>query len=69
MLTSRTVLRAFALVSTLVVSGEAFAQATAARQPSTTQLPPATYKRRLSGLHGLSHVTVEVETCKHDQMS
>jgi cation diffusion facilitator family transporter len=28
-------------------------------------LPPATYKRRLSGLHGLSHVTVEVETCPH----
>jgi cation diffusion facilitator family transporter len=28
-------------------------------------LPPAIYKRRLSGLHGLSHVTVEVETCPH----
>ncbi|MFL6838938.1 MAG: CDF family Co(II)/Ni(II) efflux transporter DmeF [Bradyrhizobium sp.] len=28
-------------------------------------LPPATYKRRLGGLHGLSHVTVEVETCPH----
>ncbi|MBO4222421.1 CDF family Co(II)/Ni(II) efflux transporter DmeF [Bradyrhizobium neotropicale] len=28
-------------------------------------LPPATYKRRLSGLHGLSHVTIEVETCPH----
>jgi cation diffusion facilitator family transporter len=28
-------------------------------------VPPATYKRRLSGLHGLSHVTVEVETCPH----
>jgi len=26
-------------------------------------LPPATYKRRLGGLHGLSHVTVEVEAC------
>ena len=26
-------------------------------------LPPATYKRRLRGLQGLSHVTVEVETC------
>lgn len=26
-------------------------------------LPPATYKRRLGGLRGLSHVTVEVETC------
>lgn len=30
-------------------------------------LPPATYKRRLGGLRGLSHVTVEVETCpNHD---
>ena len=28
-------------------------------------LPPATYKRRLGGLRGLSHVTVEVETCPH----
>jgi cation diffusion facilitator family transporter len=26
-------------------------------------LPPATYKRRLEDLRGLSHVTVEVETC------
>jgi cation diffusion facilitator family transporter len=26
-------------------------------------LPPATYKRRLGGLRGLSHVTVEVEMC------
>ena len=26
-------------------------------------LPPSTYKRRLGGLRGLSHVTVEVETC------
>jgi cation diffusion facilitator family transporter len=26
-------------------------------------LPPATYKRRLAGLRGLSHVTVEVEAC------
>lgn len=26
-------------------------------------LPPATYKRRLGGLRGLSHVTIEVETC------
>jgi cation diffusion facilitator family transporter len=26
-------------------------------------LPPATYKRRLGGLRGLCHVTVEVETC------
>ena len=30
-------------------------------------LPPATYKRRLGGLRGLSHVTVEVETCLHPQ--
>ena len=28
-------------------------------------LPPATYKRRLRGLNGLSHVTVEVEACPH----
>lgn len=27
--------------------------------------PPANYKRRLGGLHGLSHVTIEVETCPH----
>ena len=26
-------------------------------------LPPATYKRRLGGLRGLSHITVEVEGC------
>jgi cation diffusion facilitator family transporter len=26
-------------------------------------LPPATYKRRLGGLRGLSHLTIEVETC------
>jgi len=30
---------------------------------SDNPLPPATYKRRLGGLHGLSHVTIEVETC------
>jgi cation diffusion facilitator family transporter len=30
---------------------------------SDDPLPPATYKRRLRGLHGLSHVTVEVELC------
>jgi cation diffusion facilitator family transporter len=30
---------------------------------SDNPLPPATYKRRLRGLPGLSHVTVEVETC------
>jgi cation diffusion facilitator family transporter len=29
--------------------------------------PPSHYKRRLSGLHGLSHVTVEVETCPHER--
>ena len=28
-------------------------------------LPPAAYKRRLGDLRGLSHVTVEVETCPH----
>jgi cation diffusion facilitator family transporter len=28
-------------------------------------LPPATYKRRLRGLRGLSHVTIEVELCAH----
>ena len=32
---------------------------------SDTPLPPATYKRRLGGLRGLSHVTVEVELCSH----
>jgi cation diffusion facilitator family transporter len=32
---------------------------------SDDPLPPSKYKRRLSGLHGLSHVTVEVETCRH----
>jgi Co/Zn/Cd efflux system component len=26
---------------------------------------PAAYKKRLRGLKGLSHVTVEVETCPH----
>jgi cation diffusion facilitator family transporter len=30
---------------------------------SDNPLPPATYKRRLGGLRGLSHVTVEVEAC------
>jgi cation diffusion facilitator family transporter len=34
---------------------------------SDDPLPPADYKRRLSGLHGLSHVTVEVEICKHEK--
>jgi len=32
---------------------------------SDRPLPPATYKRRLGGLKGLSHVTVEVELCPH----
>jgi cation diffusion facilitator family transporter len=32
---------------------------------SENPLPPATYKRRLGGLRGLSHMTVEVETCPH----
>jgi cation diffusion facilitator family transporter len=31
---------------------------------SDQPLPPATYKRRLAGLRGLSHVTVEVEACR-----
>ena len=34
---------------------------------SDDPLPPSDYKRRLSGLHGLSHVTVEVEACRHEQ--
>lgn len=32
---------------------------------SDRPLPPATYKHRLEDLRGLSHVTVEVETCSH----
>jgi hypothetical protein len=44
MLTSRSVLRAFALASALIASSQAFAQPATARQPSATQLPPATYK-------------------------
>ncbi len=44
MLTSRSVLRALALASALVVSGQAFAQPATMRQPSATQLPAATYK-------------------------
>jgi cation diffusion facilitator family transporter len=32
---------------------------------SDQPLPPATYKKRLQGLKGLSHVTVEVELCPH----
>jgi cation diffusion facilitator family transporter len=31
---------------------------------SDDPLPPATYKRRLKGLRGLSHVTIEVELCQ-----
>jgi cation diffusion facilitator family transporter len=34
---------------------------------SDDPLPPSVYKRRLSGLHGLSHVTVEVEICRHEK--
>jgi len=34
---------------------------------SDDPLPPSVYKRRLSGLHGLSHVTVEVELCRHEK--
>jgi hypothetical protein len=44
MLTSRSVLRAFALASALVASSQAFAQSATVRQSSATQLPPATYK-------------------------
>jgi cation diffusion facilitator family transporter len=33
---------------------------------SDDPLPPSDYKRRLSGLQGLSHVTVEVEICRHE---
>ena len=32
---------------------------------SDTPKQPAVYKKRLAGLKGLSHVTVEVETCPH----
>jgi cation diffusion facilitator family transporter len=32
---------------------------------SDDPLPSATYKRRLGGLRGLSHVTIEVEVCVH----
>jgi len=44
MLTSRSVLRALALVSVLVASSQAFAQGVTARQSPPAQLPPATYK-------------------------
>ncbi|MCA1453407.1 CDF family Co(II)/Ni(II) efflux transporter DmeF [Bradyrhizobium sp. BRP22] len=30
-------------------------------------LPPVTYKRRLGGLLGLSHITIEVEACPHHE--
>jgi hypothetical protein len=36
---------------------------------SDNPLPPATYKRRLRGLKGLSHVTVEVEACPHQALA
>jgi cation diffusion facilitator family transporter len=32
-------------------------------------LPSATYKRRLGGLRGLSHVTIEVEVCPHPPLA
>jgi len=44
MLTSRSVLRVFALASALAVSSQAFAQSATARQSSATQFPPATYR-------------------------
>jgi hypothetical protein len=44
MLTSRSLFRALAFGSALVVSAQASAQSTATRQAPTTQLPPATYK-------------------------
>ena len=44
MLTSKSVFRALALASALVVSGQAHAQSATARQRAATQLPPATYK-------------------------
>jgi cation diffusion facilitator family transporter len=36
---------------------------------SDNPLPPATYKRRLGGLQGLCHVTVEVELCPHEALA
>jgi cation diffusion facilitator family transporter len=36
---------------------------------SDNPLPPATYKRRLKGLRGLSHVTIEVELCPHPPLA
>jgi cation diffusion facilitator family transporter len=35
---------------------------------SDNPLPPATYKRRLGGLKGLCHITVEVELCPHERL-
>jgi cation diffusion facilitator family transporter len=32
---------------------------------SDNPLPPKTYKQRLGGLRGLSHLTIEVESCLH----
>jgi cation diffusion facilitator family transporter len=34
---------------------------------SDTPKAPAIYKKRLAGLKGLSHITVEVEPCPHDK--
>jgi cation diffusion facilitator family transporter len=34
---------------------------------SDNPLPPSDYKSRLAGLAGLSHVTIEVDTCRHEQ--
>jgi cation diffusion facilitator family transporter len=36
---------------------------------SDNPLPPATYKRRLGGLQGLCHLTVEVELCPHEALA
>jgi cation diffusion facilitator family transporter len=36
---------------------------------SDDPLPSATYKRRLGGLRGLSHVTIEVEVCPHPPLA
>ena len=36
---------------------------------SDDPLPSATYKRRLGGLRGLSHVTIEVEVCPHPALA
>jgi hypothetical protein len=44
MLTSRSVLRALALASALVASGQVSANSAAAQQASARQLPPATYR-------------------------